>query len=432
MQTSQQGINIVGYTEGTFGLAEAVRLNIAAARKYDIPLNLINYEKVRKDTKYQYALPYQVNLVQIALHDLESFFTVIDPNFFKGRYSVLFLVWESEYIAPELTENLHLFNEIWTTSQYCKKIFEKVFKNPIIIVPHPVEVQLEPIEKPQTIQVFDQNKFSFLFLFSYHSSVERKNPHFLIEAFKNAFNPNDNVELIIKTVGGQQFKKERRKLEYNLPKNIKIYDIELPKNDVNHLIASCDAYVSLHHSEGFGLSLAEAMYLGKPVVATNYSGNTEFMNEENSFPVNYQLSTIKESDGLFCTKTIWADPLLPHAIDQLKNVYENAGLRKLKANNASFYVKDKLSFSSIGAIMSERTEYLYENMENLILPESQSAYFINKLQSAKVENQILKREIRKMKKNVIIRTVLFIKDRIKRKRSQQSQRVSTILVRDSY
>ena len=126
---------------------------------------------------------------------------------------------------------------------------------------------------------FDENKFSFLFLFSYHSSIERKNPFFLIEAFNKAFGGNENVELIIKTVGAEDYKKSKQRLQQFNSKNIKIYDIELDKNRVNHLINLCDSYVSMHHSEGFGLTLAEAMYLGKPVVATNYSGNTEFMND---------------------------------------------------------------------------------------------------------------------------------------------------------
>jgi len=431
MQTYQKGINIVGYTEGMFGLGEAVRLNIAAAQKHKIPLNLINYEKVKKYDNYQYTLPYQVNLVQISLYDLESFFAVIDPIFFKGRYTVLFLVWESEYIAPELGENLHLFNEIWTTSKYCKKIFENIFNNPIIIVPHPVEVHLEPIHNQNKIQFFDKNKFSFLFLFSYHSSIERKNPLFLIEAFKSAFGDNENVELIIKTVGGQHYKKEKKRLQENISKNIKIHDVELDKNCVNHLIDSCDSYVSLHHSEGFGLTLAEAMFLGKPVVATNYSGNTEFMNEDNSFLVNYRLSVIENSDGTFCSKTIWANPLLTDAVDKLREVYNNSDLRQMKANNAGVFVKDKLSFITIGTIIKDRIDYFYSNFEDLVTNQNQNIYFINKLQSAKAENQYLKREIKRMKKNIIIRFILFLKNFIRKIKRKKPMNLSGLSIRNS-
>jgi glycosyltransferase involved in cell wall biosynthesis len=420
MQTNQQGINIVGYTEAMFGLGEAVRLNIAAATKHKIPLSLINYEKVKKNNNYQYEFPYSVNLVQISLKDLESFFGVIDPNFFKGRYTILFLVWESEYMATEQAENLNLFNEIWTTSKYCKTIFEKTFKNPIVIVPHPVEVDLKPIENQNTIKFFDENKFSFLFLFSYHSSIERKNPFFLIEAFKTAFLDNENVELIIKTVGGKDYKKSKQRLEQCNSKNIKIFDVELDKNSVDHLINSCDSYVSMHHSEGFGLTLAEAMYLGKPVIATNYSGNTEFMNEENSYLIDYKLGHIENPDRNFCSNTVWANPLLDDAIDQLREVYVNSDLRKIKANMASIFVKEKLSFFTIGLIIKERLSYLNTNFDDLVTNQNQNAYFINKLQSSKAENAKLQREIRRMKKNIIISFILIIKDSVRKIRKRKS------------
>ncbi|WP_308992456.1 glycosyltransferase family 4 protein [Mariniflexile litorale] len=418
MKTYIQGLNIVGYTDGMFGLGEAVRLNINAAKKLDIPLNLINYEKVKQNFNYQYSFNYAINLVQLSLKDLESFIAIIDPNIFKNKYSILFLVWESEYIAPELVENLNLFNEIWTPSKYCKKIFQKTYNSPIIIVPHPVEVHLNPLPNQNTSHFFDDNKFSFLFIFSYHSSMERKNPFFLIEAFKTAFDDNDPVELVIKTAGGKHHKKQKQRLEQCNSKNIKIYDRELDKNSVNHLINSCDAYVSMHHSEGFGLTLAEAMYLGKPAVATNYSGNTEFMNDNNSFLIDYKLSYIENSDSNFCSKTLWANPLLYMAVEKLKSVYNNADLRTAKALNAKLFVKEKLSFYTIGTIIKNRLNYIYDNFDDLVTNQNQNAFLINQLQSAKIENAQLRREIRRMKKNLIIRFILILKNSIRKLKSK--------------
>ncbi|MGM8362716.1 glycosyltransferase family 4 protein [Flavobacterium sp. ARAG 55.4] len=416
MHNYKQGINIIGYTKGSFGLGEAVRLNIKAAKKHNIPLSLIDYNEVKNNPKYQYSFEYPVNLVQISLQDLKSFFGVINPDLFKEKYTILFLVWESEYIAPELLENLNLFNEIWTTSHYCKSIFQKTYNNPIIIVPHPVEVALDTADKKNTIAFFDEKKFSFLFIFSYHSSIERKNPFFLIEAFKTAFGNNANVELVIKTVGGDHYRKSRQQLQKYISntKNIKIFDIELDKNNVNQLINNCNAYVSMHHSEGFGLTLAEAMFLGKPTIATNYSGNTEFMNDNNSYLIDFQVGYIENPDKNFCAKTIWANPKLSSAVDKLIEVYENPSLRNSKANHASLYIKEKLSFYAIGMLIKERLNYLYANFENVTAGQNQNAYFINQLQLAKTENTQLQKEIRRMKKNIIIRFVLFLKNSIRK------------------
>ncbi|WP_100614782.1 glycosyltransferase family 4 protein [Confluentibacter citreus] len=416
MNPHNLGLNVVGYTDAMSGLGEAVRLNIQAAEKLDIPLNIINYEKVKYESSYQYSFPYTINLVQISLNDLDRFFSVIDPGFFNDRYTILFLIWESEYIPQNLKKNINLFNEIWTASTYCKDLFQNVFNGPIITVPHPVEVNLKPVQNQNALTLFDKNKFSFLFIFSYHSSIERKNPFFLMEAFSKAFGNNDNVELIIKTVGAEKFKKSERHLHRFISdkKNIKIINADMNKNSVNHLINDCDCYVSMHHSEGFGLTLAEAMCLGKPAVATNYSGNTEFMNENNSFLVDYELGFIMNPDINFSSKTLWANPIMEHAIKKLKEVYENMELRNEKAMNAQRFVKEKLSLYSVGSIMSERLNHLYANLDDFPINDRRHAYLLNQLQLAKSEIAKHQSEVRRMKKNVIIRFILILKKTVRK------------------
>ncbi|ALJ05213.1 glycosyl transferase family 1 [Pseudalgibacter alginicilyticus] len=415
MKTNNLGINIVGYTKGIFGLGEAVRLNIEAAEIANISLNLIDFEKLKKNTHYKYNFDYKINLIQISLNDLDRFFSVIDPLFFQDKYTILFLVWESEYIPTKLKNTINLFNEIWTPSLYCKNIFKKVYDGPIITVPHPVEASLKPLNTRKSM-VFNKDKFSYLFVFSYHSSIERKNPFHLIEAFKKAFKNNDNVELIIKTSGSNRHKKLEKKLLKSISnqKNIQIIDIDLDKNEILHLINNCDSYISMHHSEGFGLTLAEAMYFGKPTIATNYSGNTEFMNHNNSFLVDYELGLIENPDSNFPSETLWANPKLDHTIEQLKAVYQNADLRKKKAENATFFIKEKLSFNAIGSIMRNRLNHLHINFKDLNSNKNQNAYLLNQLQLAKAEITILEKELRSMKKNIIIRFIMKIKKGVRK------------------
>ncbi|MEN3324625.1 glycosyltransferase [Mariniflexile soesokkakense] len=416
MKTHQLGLNIIGYTDSMFGLGEAVKLNIEAAKKLNIPINIINYEKIKRQSNYKYEFKYSINLVQIAINDLDTFLSIIDPEFFNNKYSILFLMWESEYFPSKFKETINLFNEIWTASTYCKEIFKKVYNGPIITVPHPVELSLEPIKNQESISFFDKNRFSFLFIFSYHSSIERKNPFFLVKAFIEAFGNNNNVELIIKTIGAQQFKQSKNKLHKLLSdqNNIRIIDLDLDKNSVNHLINNCDCYVSMHHSEGFGLTLAEAMNLGKPTIATNYSGNTEFMNDNNSFLVDFELGFIENPDNNFCSKTLWGNPNMLSAIKNLKEVYINSDLRNRKALNAKLFVNEKLSFYTVGSIINNRLEQLYSNFDELSVNEKQNAYLLNQLQLAKKETAHLQRQIRRMKKNIIIHFILILKDTVRK------------------
>ncbi|MBP0904055.1 glycosyltransferase family 4 protein [Mariniflexile gromovii] len=422
METHHLGLNIVGYTDSDFGLGEAVKSNIEAAKKHNIPLNIINYEKVKQDANYRYEFKYSINLVQIAINDLDTFFSVIDLDFFNNKYSILFLMWESEYFPSRFMGAINMFDEIWTASSYCKGIFEKIYNGPIIVIPHPVELCLKPITHQNSIVFFEKNRFSFLFIFNYHSSIERKNPFFLVEAFIKAFGNNGDVELIIKTVGSEQFEQSKRKLHQAIlgQNNIKIFDIDLDKNSINHLINDCDCYVSMHHSEGFGLTLAEAMSLGKPTISINYSGNTEFMNEGNSFLVDYELGLIENPDRNFCFKTVWGNPNMQSAIKNLKEVYNNPDLRKEKAMNAKLFVNDKLSLYNVGSIIKGRLDHLYENFDKSIAKDKQSSYLLNQLQFAKKEIVQLQRQIRRMKKNVIISFILYLKDTVRKYKSKMA------------
>lgn len=416
MKHQNPGLNIIGYTDGLFGLGEAVRLNIKAARKTNIPLNIINFEKVKQNSNYEYSFKYSVNLVQISSNDLDDFFRVIDPEFFRDKYTILFLMWESEFLPEKLKKNVTLFNEIWTASSYCQKLFKKIFDGDIIVVPHPIEVDLKPIQNQNPTIFFNENKFSYLFIFSYHSSIERKNPFFLIEAFTKAFGNNQDVELVIKTNGAKYFKSAERKLSQARAnqKNITIIDFDLDRNEINHLINNCDCYVSMHHSEGYGLTLAEAMCLSKPTIATNYSGNTQFMNENNSFLVDYQLGLIENPDANFGPKTMWANPIIEDTIKKLKEVYKNPDLRKEKAKNAQLFVKEKLSFYAVGSIMKNRLNHLYINFESLAVNANQNAYLLNELQFTKIEISKLQKEVKRMKKNLIIRFILILKNQIRK------------------
>ena len=409
------GINVLGYINGEFGLGEAVRLNLKALKSVGVSVCEIDYESVKNDKKINYSFDYSINLVQISLNDIDEFFCVITPDFFTNNYTILFIVWESEYIPEKLKKAVNLFNEVWTPSSYCKHIFRKVYEGPIVTVPHPVEVKLKPIQNHNSLIFFSEKKFSFLFIFNYHSSIERKNPFHLIEAFNKAFEDTENVELIIKTSGSKDYRETEKRLHNSIRgnKNIKIIDVDLDRNNVDHLINNCDCYLSLHHSEGFGLTLAEAMYLGKPTLASNYSGNTEFMNQNNSYLVDCNIGEIENPDTNFSSETIWGHPILEDTIDKMKMVYENKELRKEKSILAEKEIKSKLSYVSIGTIMSNRLKHLYINFDKLTISKKQDAYLLNQLQIANAEITNLQREIRRMKKNIIIKMILFFKNTVR-------------------
>jgi glycosyltransferase involved in cell wall biosynthesis len=164
----------------------------------------------------------------------------------------------------------------------------------------------------------------------------------LIRAFKQAFGDHKNVLLLIKSMHAdseavlQQLRTEIQTA------NVRIFNDVLPRQAAHSLMQISDCYVSLHRSEGFGLTLSEAMMCGKPVIATGYSGNIDFMTEDNSFLVPYRLIEIERDHGPYKKGCVWADPDLNRASEFMLQVFEDrAGTREV-AQRGRAHVAAKL------------------------------------------------------------------------------------------
>jgi hypothetical protein len=149
-------------------------------------------------------------------------------------------------------------------------------------------------------------------------------------------------------------------------------------------------------------------------VVVGYSGNTEFMNESNSFLVDYELGPIENIDMNFCSNTLWANPIMQDAVENLWEVYKNSDLRKEKAMNAKLLVKEKLSFYAVGSLIKDRLHHLCVNFDELAVNDKQNAYLLSQLRLAKTETIQLQRQIRSMKKNVIISFIVFLKNTVRK------------------
>jgi hypothetical protein len=188
----------------------------------------------------------------------------------------------------------------------------------------------------------------FLFVFDYLSTAERKNPVGMIEAYTRAFGPDDGAVLVLKSINGEkrieQFERVRRAAE-NRP-DIVVLDTYLTPELHNALLAQCDAYVSLHRSEGFGLDMAGAMGLGKPVVATRYSGNLEFMDDATAYLVDYELGPVGPGCEPYPEDSRWAYPNLDHAAELLRRVVEHPEEARERGRRASARIRGEFALDT--------------------------------------------------------------------------------------
>ena len=197
--------------------------------------------------------------------------------------------------------------------------------------------------------------FVFLFIFDLNSTLARKNPLGLISAFKQAFQSGEKVSLVIKVSRGASHPEEFHRLQ-KAAKQVGaiVIDQRLPREELNGLIAACDCYVSLHRSEGLGLTLAEAMMLGKPSIATAYSGNLDFMDENNSLLVGYDLTEIESTAGPYEKGHRWAEPSIPEAANAMRWVFNHPEEARLLGERARLSTVRSFSPEQCGSRMLDR------------------------------------------------------------------------------
>ncbi len=228
---------------------------------------------------------------------------------------------------------------------------------------HSIEIKDTPYKRKDF--ALPDNKFIFMTMFDYHSSIKRKNPIATIDAYEKAFGLNDHKTLlIIKTSISKEFPEDKKLITDRIIDNKSIILIEeiFENEKLYSLINCCDCFVSLHRSEGFGLTMAEAMYLGKPVIATAYSANIEFMNINNYFPVKYNLIKTGNEYYFSSDKDFWADADIDDASQQMSIVFNNRELALSIAQNGQNYVKEFLSPKAIGDKIKHRVEIIQNNL----------------------------------------------------------------------
>ena len=214
-----------------------------------------------------------------------------------------------------------------------------------------------PVPDKSTTRVkygIPKDAFVVFFNFSYDSSFNRKNPEGSVRAFAKAFSTDGNACLVFKTKGAEQHRLEREKLlslanSLNIGKQIVMIDDYIPQHDIYGLTNACDVYLSLHRGEGFGLGIAEAMSLAKPVVATDYSSTTEFCRPETSIPVPY--SIVKVPDDMHdnpCYSAVkeWAEPDIEAAAAALLRLRNDPVLRERMGLSAKTFMASHFSIDS--------------------------------------------------------------------------------------
>ncbi len=362
------GVNVAGYLTAELGVGEAARGYVTALKSLGVETALTDFALGTQSRKEDRSLsdfsaenPYPLNLICVNADQIPNFLSHFGTKYLEQKYNIAVWWWELP-IFPEEWRCFAHFSEIWVGSLFAYESISKHSPIPVIKVPPVVKMTLAQAYAKQDFGI-SENEFVFLFVFDFLSLFARKNPLALIEAFKKAFKPDEPVRLILKCINGECDLANFQQLkDASSEHRITIIDQYLSKDEKNGLLSVCDCYVSLHRSEGFGLTLAEAMLLEKPVIGTGWSGNMDFMTINNSYPVEYKLVAIAEDHGHYKRGQIWAEPSTDHAALLMRQVYTQPQAAQKKAQRACADIKLMHSSAAAAQAMKARLDLIQSSL----------------------------------------------------------------------
>jgi glycosyltransferase involved in cell wall biosynthesis len=361
------GVNVIGFAEAVLGIGEDARALLAALGAADIMRSVYRVElpdsHATNDRYAHAALSVTRPVFPVNVFALTSFETARlkieqGANLFEGRYNIGYWPWELTSLPPEWHGVFDLVDEIWASSEFLLDVYSRLTAKPVHLVP--------PYLNVPTVENVDLGQFgigkddiTFLTMFDFNSYVARKNPLASIRAFRLAFPDASGPErMIVKTLNGHAHIGKLKEIEEAIGNDDRFVLIDGPfsRAEVCGLIAAVDCFVSLHRSEGFGRVIAEAMLLKTAVVATNWSGNTTFLEPGSGYLVDHTLRDVLPGEYVFAEGSQWAEPSLDDAVAKLRLARVAAGSDAAMRDKAREAVEERYSLDAAGRAITARLE----------------------------------------------------------------------------
>ena len=354
------GVNVIGHFCYPSGLRVSAECVVEGLRQTGMQLSLRDTRVDKRDdphhVKFDGLEIFDVTIVHI---EPEPFFDLAyhraDVAERKQRtYRIGYWYWEFDTIPESWAKFGGDVDEVWVATEFVARAMRSRLSVPV----HTLRpgVKLPPYQRRDRSH-FGLSRDTYTFLFTFHmaSTIERKNPLGLIRAFKLAFGADDSAALVLKTTFGARFADKLAELRHAaVGANIRIIDANYTYDEVLSLMDACDVYVSLHRSEGLGLTMAEAMLMAKPVIATRYSGNVDFMDDGNSLLVDYELQTLGRDSPPYEAGSICAMPSEKHAAELMRQLYEDRAGGHALGERARIDARSRLSLEAAGERMLRR------------------------------------------------------------------------------
>ncbi|PWC59581.1 hypothetical protein TSH7_20230 [Azospirillum sp. TSH7] len=341
-----KGVNLFGYFDGGTGISR----------------NALFSRDILQDAGFGVTMPmmavpsrhageelYPVNLIHFGLLGAPGDIINHGLERFAGAYNIGFFLWETSALPRSAHLALEMMDELWTMSSFCADALAQHFTGPIHVVPNCVD---ERVLKASADKRSKAEPFTFYFCFDARSWYTRKNPLAAARAFQKAFPRESGVRLVLRIRHRQTSRRSVADLAHKLELDrlvagdprILLRDRELSYADSLAEMHACDAYVSLHRAEGFGYTMVEAMMMGKPVIASRYSANLDYMSDETAFLVGGQERYLECDEYLGVTPGArWFEPDISSAAEAMRRVWQDQDEARRRAEAGTAFVRSRFA-----------------------------------------------------------------------------------------
>ena len=346
------GVCLTGYFRSEIGLGQAARNLAYASEAASIPATFLDIHLPGRASDATFSDRCGIRMdrfVQI----------LVLPAFWLSRHeerlssagvNILYPFWELGRLPDQCLSSIEKFDEIWAPSRFVQEAFRAATGRPVALLPQPVRIPADVAMSGAT-----DRPFTVLTYLDFDSFRARKNPEAVVAAFQLAFPPSrQDVRLVIKVRGGGN-EDGREWLAGIAAADRRVVPIDktFDRAAMDRLIFDCDVFVSLHRSEGFGFGPAEAMAAGKPVVATDYSGSTDFVTASTGYPVAYDLVPVAEGHYVDWQDQVWAEPRIDDAARLLRAIEADRDAAHAKALRGRQLMIDRFSPQAVGTTMRQ-------------------------------------------------------------------------------
>ena len=360
------GVDVFGYLQAELGVGEAGRLVHKSLVAAGVPVSAISYTETVSRQEYQFDSDdvgkFNTLLMAVNADQLPQAHASLGESFTKPRYVIGQWFWELEDVPESYQQYFQFVDELWAPTLFIKEALMKRAPASVEIIHMPLPLVSPVLKESIGREQFGiGNEYVFLFTFDLMSVLKRKNALGVVDAYCKAFQESDGAKLVLKTINGEKRLKELEELRWRIGgrMDILVIDEYFDIDTSTALMSSCDCYVSLHRSEGLGLTMAEAMLLEKPVIATAYSGNMDFMTEETALLVPWQYTKVgKDAEG-YPSESLWAEPDLDIASSLMRQLFEDQGLGQTIGHRARQDLLQRFSPEVTGERMKNRLENIW-------------------------------------------------------------------------